>query len=66
MTTHVVQEWGCTALPEDVQARAGLYSGATFHIEASDDGSRVTLVALDRRDAATASSGVSCPISQKY
>jgi hypothetical protein len=38
-----VQECGCIALPEELQAATGLYPGATFQIELTAEGTAVLL-----------------------
>ena len=38
-----VQECGCIALPEEIQKQSGLYPGATYEIEMTEDGAVVLL-----------------------
>jgi bifunctional DNA-binding transcriptional regulator/antitoxin component of YhaV-PrlF toxin-antitoxin module len=42
-----VQECGCIALPEELQAKTGLYPGATYEIEVSAEGNGLVLVPLE-------------------
>ena len=42
----IVQECGCIALPEALQAKTGLYPGATFEIEVTPDGTELILTPL--------------------
>ncbi|MFY9855011.1 MAG: hypothetical protein WAK26_14145 [Terracidiphilus sp.] len=42
-----VQECGCIALPEELQATTGLYPGATYEIEISPDGAGLLLLPLE-------------------
>jgi bifunctional DNA-binding transcriptional regulator/antitoxin component of YhaV-PrlF toxin-antitoxin module len=46
--TYRVQDCGCIALPEELQERTGLYPGASFELEAAEDGSSVTLTSIQR------------------
>jgi hypothetical protein len=58
-----VQDCGCIALPEEMQRQTGLFPGASFRIEAADDGSSVTLVVLERNEVKPTMPGTACPIS---
>jgi hypothetical protein len=42
-----VQECGCIALPESLQEQTGLYAGATYEIEITQDGAAILLRPLD-------------------
>lgn len=44
-----VQECGCIALPETVQEQTGLYPGATYEIEFTQEGAAVLLRPIDTR-----------------
>jgi bifunctional DNA-binding transcriptional regulator/antitoxin component of YhaV-PrlF toxin-antitoxin module len=55
-----VQECGCIALPEAVQERTGLYPGATFDIEVTQEGSVVLLRPLETRQPGEPNPGAHC------
>ena len=62
MSVGTVQDCGCIALPEEVQRQTGLYPGASFRIEAVDEGLSVTLVVLERSEVKPTMSGTACPV----
>jgi bifunctional DNA-binding transcriptional regulator/antitoxin component of YhaV-PrlF toxin-antitoxin module len=55
-----VQECGCIALPEDIQKQSGLYPGATYEIEITEDGAVVLLRPLQPSLPREPSIGASC------
>jgi hypothetical protein len=56
----IVQECGCIALPEALQAKTGLYPGATFEIEVTQDGTELILTPLKRRPPGNPKPGTKC------
>jgi bifunctional DNA-binding transcriptional regulator/antitoxin component of YhaV-PrlF toxin-antitoxin module len=55
-----VQECGCIALPEDIQKQSGLYPGATYEIEITEDGAVVLLRSLQPSQPRELNIGASC------
>jgi len=55
-----VQECGCIALPEELQAETGLYPGATYEIEVSSQGTGIILRPVDRQQSADLKPGTRC------
>jgi hypothetical protein len=55
-----VQECGCIALPEFLQELTGLYAGATYEIEATQDGAAILLRPLDTVQPSDPEPGVGC------
>jgi bifunctional DNA-binding transcriptional regulator/antitoxin component of YhaV-PrlF toxin-antitoxin module len=55
-----VQECGCIALPEEVQKQVGLYPGATYEIEVTEDGAAVLLRPVERSQPGEPRIGASC------
>jgi bifunctional DNA-binding transcriptional regulator/antitoxin component of YhaV-PrlF toxin-antitoxin module len=55
-----VQECGCIALPEELQAKTGLYPGATYEIELSAEGHGLLLVPLEKRESPPPELGSKC------
>jgi len=62
VTTYTVQECGCIALPEELQQKTGLYPGASFQFEVAEDGSSITLNAIQRTQPSDLKQGVVCGI----
>jgi hypothetical protein len=60
VTTFTVQECGCIALPEELQQKTGLYPGATFQFEVAEDGSSITLNAIQRTQPSDLNHGAVC------
>lgn len=54
-----VQECGCIALPEEVQKQVGLYPGASYEMELTEDGA-VVLRPLEPSQPGEPSIGASC------
>ncbi len=57
--TDRVQDYGCVALPDEIQKMTGLYPGATFTLKLKGDGN-VLLVPVKRSQPSMIQSGVSC------
>jgi hypothetical protein len=55
-----VQECGCIALPEPVQEQTGLYPGATYRIEITEEGTGVLLRPVETRQPSDAKPGARC------
>ena len=55
-----VQECGCIALPEALQQQTGLYPGATYEIEVTQEGTAVLLRPIDTRQPCAPNLGVRC------
>ena len=55
-----VQECGCIALPEELQAKTGLYPGATYRIELAADGIGISLTPVETRKPADLKPGTQC------
>jgi bifunctional DNA-binding transcriptional regulator/antitoxin component of YhaV-PrlF toxin-antitoxin module len=55
-----VQECGCIALPEALQAKIGLYPGATFEIEVTPDGTELILTPLKTCTPSNPKPGIKC------
>jgi hypothetical protein len=60
VTTHIVQDCGCIALPEDLQRKSGHGPGASFEFHVAEDGSNVTLSSI--HPSQSVSFGTSCGI----
>jgi len=60
VTTYAVQDCGCIALPEELQQKTGLYPGASFQFEVAEDGSSITLNAIQRTQPADLKYGAVC------
>lgn len=56
-----VQECGCIALPEPIQERTGLYPGATYEIEVTEEGNGVLLRPVETRQPSDTKQGAGCP-----
>jgi hypothetical protein len=55
-----VQECGCIALPEAVQEQTGLYAGATYEIEITEEGAAVLLRPIEKGQPSDTAQGVHC------
>ena len=55
-----VKECGCIALPEGVQEQTGLYPGATFDIEVTEEGMAILLRPLETRKPSEPNPGARC------
>ena len=55
-----VQECGCIALPEPLQEQTGLYPGATYEIEVTQDGAGLLLRPLETGETGEPRVGASC------
>jgi hypothetical protein len=55
-----VQDCGCIALPEAMQAKTGLYPGATFQIEVTPEGTGLLLLPLETREPSDPKPGTQC------
>jgi hypothetical protein len=60
VTAYTVQECGCIALPEELQQKTGLYPGASFQFEVAEDGSSITLNAIQRTQPSDLKHGAVC------
>jgi hypothetical protein len=58
--TGQVQSCGCIALPEEFQARTGLYPGATFAIETAPDGNGLLIRTIQPKQPDQPVPGVTC------
>jgi hypothetical protein len=58
--TGQVQPCGCIALPEDVQQQSGLYPGATYTMEITEDGAAILLRTLEPSQPGEPNLGISC------
>lgn len=56
----IVQECGCIALPEDLQAKTGFYPGATFEIELTPGGTAILLRPLKTGQPSDPKPGTHC------
>jgi bifunctional DNA-binding transcriptional regulator/antitoxin component of YhaV-PrlF toxin-antitoxin module len=55
-----VQECGCIALPETIQQQTGLYPGATFEVEVTEEGDGLLLRPLEKRRPSDVKPGARC------
>jgi bifunctional DNA-binding transcriptional regulator/antitoxin component of YhaV-PrlF toxin-antitoxin module len=55
-----VQKCGCIALPDDLQEQTGLYPGATFEIEVTEEGAAVLLRPLVTHQPCDPEPGACC------
>jgi len=55
-----VQECGCIAIPEALQKQTGLYPGATFEIEAVEDGAAILLRTIEKGKPSDTAQGAHC------
>lgn len=62
--TGQVQSCGCIALPEELQAKTGLYPGATFIIESPEGSDDLLIRTLEARQPAQPVPGTMCGVSQ--
>jgi hypothetical protein len=62
VTTTVgrVQDCGCIALPEELQAQTGLYPGATYELEMAEGGASILLRILEPGTRVAPSPGTRC------
>jgi hypothetical protein len=55
-----VQECGCIALPEELQARTGLFPGATYEIDVTPEGTALLVLPLETRPPSDPKPGTQC------
>jgi hypothetical protein len=54
------QDCGCIALPESLQQKTGLYPGATYEIELTQDGTAIVLQPVNTAQPAALKPGAQC------